>query len=134
MKHIEVAAAILIYNNKILCAQRGAGKQEYISYKYEFPGGKLEEGESGKEALRRELIEEMDLDINIERMKSFHTVNYKYPDFEITMYSFICPMDEQEINLKEHINIKWLNVELLHTLDWAAADLPIVEKLMQEGI
>jgi 8-oxo-dGTP diphosphatase len=61
-------------------------------------------------------------------------VNHKYPDFEITMYSFICPVDEQAINLKEHINIEWLNIELLNTLDWAAADLPIVQKLMQEGI
>nr|WP_315024351.1 (deoxy)nucleoside triphosphate pyrophosphohydrolase [uncultured Aminipila sp.] len=130
MKELNVVAAILIYNNKILCAQRAEGKYEYISYKYEFPGGKLEAGESPEEALHRELIEEMDVNVDINKMKYFNTVNHEYPDFKIKMQSFICNVENANINLKEHVSIKWLEKNQLNTLDWAAADLPIVEKLM----
>lgn len=130
MKELNVVAAILIYNNKILCAQRAEGKYEYISYKYEFPGGKLEQGESSEEALNRELMEEMDVNVDINDMQYFYTVDYEYPDFKIKMHSFICNVDNDNINLKEHNAIKWLEKDQLNTLDWAAADLPIVEKLM----
>lgn len=131
MKELNVVAAILIYNNKILCAQRAEGKYEYISYKFEFPGGKLEEGETPEEALHRELIEEMDVDIDIDNMEFFHTVNHQYPDFKITMRSFICYVKNDKINLKEHVSIKWLEKNELNTLEWAAADWPIVEKLKE---
>lgn len=130
MKELNVVAAILIYNNKILCAQRAEGKYEYISYKYEFPGGKLEAGESPEEALHRELIEEMDVNVDINKMQYFYTVNHEYPDFKIKMQSFICNVENTNVNLKEHVSITWLEKKQLNTLDWAAADLPIVEKLM----
>lgn len=134
MKLLEVCAAILVYQKNILCVKRGEGKYEYISFKYEFPGGKIEPGEKPKEALRRELIEEMDLDISIDDMKFFYTVNHKYPDFEITMHGFLCPMKSEGFHLNEHVDYKWMSIENLDDLDWAPADLPIVMELKKKGL
>ena len=134
MKRLEVSAAILVYKDKILCTQRGKGKYEYISFKYEFPGGKIETGENPKEALQRELVEEMDIIIGINDMQFFYTVNHNYPDFEITMHSFICPMETDIFNLNEHVDFKWMNIDNLDMLDWAPADLPIVMELKKKGL
>lgn len=131
MKHLEVVAAIIIYNNKILCARRPVGKFDYVSLKFEFPGGKVEPGENTKEALHRELIEEMDVNIDMDSMEFFHTVQYQYPDFFIRMHSFVCKTTNNKINLKEHVEIQWLSLDKLDSLDWAPADIPIVKKLME---
>ena len=131
MKHLEVVAGIIIYNDKILCMQRNLGKYDYISYKYEFPGGKIEEGESKAEALMRELKEEMELEVSICDKDFFVTVTHEYPDFSITMHSFICKTDTMQFTRKEHINHQWLKVEELQSLDWAEADKPIVEKILK---
>lgn len=128
MKHYVVVAAIIKYGDKILCMQRNSNKHEYLSYKYEFPGGKVEEGESQEDALLREIKEELDLDISIER--AFVTVDHAYPDFRITMHSFLCSSLTTKFILKEHVAFQWLNKTELESLDWAAADIPIVEKLM----
>ncbi|WP_445474981.1 (deoxy)nucleoside triphosphate pyrophosphohydrolase [Methanococcoides methylutens] len=130
MKHYEVVAAIIIDDDKVLCVQRNHGKYDYISLKYEFPGGKIEPDETKEQALERELLEELDLNIEIER--EFLTVNHQYPDFSVTMHSFICSALSSTLNLKEHIAFKWLNPENLSVLDWAEADLPIVSKLIKE--
>lgn len=130
MKHLDVVAAIIIYNRQILCMQRGPSQQDYISYKYEFPGGKIEDGETGPEALMRELKEEMNISLEIADEDFFMTVNHTYPDFELTMHSYICYAASQEFVRREHVDHKWVYPEELHALDWAAADLPIVEKLM----
>ncbi|MDG6244549.1 MAG: (deoxy)nucleoside triphosphate pyrophosphohydrolase [Methanolobus sp.] len=130
MKHYNVVAAIVMNDDKILCVQRDYGKYDYISLKYEFPGGKMKSGETKKQALKRELLEELDMNIKIE--KDFLTVRHQYPDFSITMHSFICRASNLDLNLKEHIDFKWLNSEGLSSLDWAEADLPIVSKLMKE--
>lgn len=132
MKTLNVVGAILTYQNKILCAQRGEGKYDYVSYKYEFPGGKIEEGETPKEALHRELIEEMLVDIDIDDMSYFDTVEYEYPDFKIKMSTFIAPIRDQKVTLTEHADIKWLVPSELDTLEWAQADIPIMKKLMKE--
>lgn len=134
MKQLEVAGAILVHDGKILCAQRGKGKYDYTSYKYEFPGGKLEEGETPREALHRELIEEMDVNIKIDDMKTYCVVEHRYRDFEIRMYAFLCPMDSDKITLKEHVAAEWLAPERLKELDWAGADWPIVKELEVGGI
>lgn len=131
MKHLEVVAGIILYKDKILCMQRNVGKYDYISYKYEFPGGKMEEGESKTEALMRELREEMELEVKISDKDFFATVIHEYPDFLITMHSFICETDTMKFVRKEHINHQWLNVEELQSLDWAEADKPIVEKILK---
>jgi len=131
MKKIEVVAGIIFFQNQILCVQRPKNKLYYISEKFEFPGGKIEKGETEKEALQRELFEELSISIKI---KSFYTtVVYEYPDFELTMHSFICEVDTKELTLNEHISLKWLTVSELRDLDWAAADVPIVDKLVSNG-
>lgn len=129
MKTIEVVAAIIIFNEKVLCVQRGPNKYEYISYKYEFPGGKVEEGEKFEDALIREIKEELELEIQIQDF--FLTVTHSYPNFNLIMHSFICTCDDSTLCLTEHINFKWLSKFELSELDWAAADLPIVKKLMK---
>ena len=130
-KKVEVVAAVIFYSNLILCVQRAANKYHYISEKFEFPGGKLEEGETKEEALRRELFEELNLSVNIKSF--FVSVVHDYPDFELTMHSFLCEVDHQVIKLNEHIDYKWLRVDELQSLDWAAADVPIVNKLIFNG-
>jgi len=130
MKQINVSAGIIMDKDKILCVQRGAGKYEYISFKYEFPGGKVESGENGKEALRRELIEEMKLDIKIETMEHFLEISHEYPDFEVVMDSYICHVENPKFELLEHIDCQWLSGEEMLLLDWAEADIPIVNALI----
>jgi len=128
MKHYNVVAAIIYFKEKILCVQRGESKFEYISKKYEFPGGKVEVGESNTDALKREIAEELRMDINVK--DEYLTVTHRYPDFELTMISFICDVDKMSLTLTEHIDYKWLTKAELEGLDWAEADIPIVNKLM----
>jgi 8-oxo-dGTP diphosphatase len=130
MKKIEVVAAIIYFEKKILCVQRPKNKLSYISEKFEFPGGKIEKGESKKEALKRELIEELNF-IPTKIDDLFLTVIHKYPDFELTMDSFKCYSDTKTIQLNEHISSEWLIINDLDKLDWAGADIPIVNKLME---
>jgi len=130
LKKIDVVAAIIQCGEETLCVQRGLAKLEYISKKYEFPGGKIEAGETKESAIIREIKEELQLDI-IEPIY-FNTVNHQYPDFFITMHSFICLVKNKDIVLTEHIDQKWLKIEELGSLDWAAADIPIVQKLQTE--
>jgi 8-oxo-dGTP diphosphatase len=131
MKSIEVVAAIIQYQNRFLCLQRGLSKLGYISKKYEFPGGKIELGESREEALKREIIEE--LSVPLEHLEFFTTVKHQYPDFHITMHCFLCLItDPSKIKLTEHIDQKWLKTDELEDLDWAAADIPIVQKLQKD--
>ena len=131
MKKIEVVAAIIFFENKILCVQRPKNKLSYISEKFEFPGGKIEQGETQKEALNRELIEELNVLTNIKSF--FTTVVHEYPDFELTMHSYICEVKTQDLTLNEHIAQEWLSLSELEKLDWAAADIPIVTKLIMNG-
>ena len=129
MKHYEVVAAVIEYKDKILCMQRGEAKYDYTSYKYEFPGGKVEASEENHIALSRELREEMDLDVVIGEEDYLLTVDHTYPDFAITMHAYLCKVDTPDFVMKEHIDFKWLSAGELDTLDWAEADMPIVEFL-----
>lgn len=126
--HYEVVAAIIRSKNKILCVKRGKSKYDYISDKYEFPGGKIEAGETREETIKREILEELEMVIEIQQ--EFLTVTHHYPDFSITMHSFLCSCENPNVTLTEHIDFKWLSADELPNLDWAGADLPIVEKLM----
>ena len=128
MKQVEVVAAIIINDNKILCVQRNTNKYVYISEKYEFPGGKIEAGETKEETIRREIKEELHMDITVG--EEFLTVVHAYPDFELTMHSFICSCENPKVILTEHIDFKWLLINELSGLDWAGADIPIVNKLI----
>lgn len=128
MKNIEVVAAVLCFEDEILCVQRPENKLPYISKKYEFPGGKIEAGESQKEALKRELVEELNITPQINDL--YLIVNHSYPDFVLIMHSFICIVETKKVTLNEHIASQWLTRKELDMLDWAAADIPIVTKLM----
>lgn len=130
MKTQIVVAAIIIYNDRILCMQRPSGKYDYISNKYEFPGGKVEENESNSIALMRELEEEMDLNVLISEEDYFMSIDHEYPDFHIIMHSYLCHVDHPNFNMKEHAAYQWLLREELSQLDWAPVDLPIVNRLI----
>jgi 8-oxo-dGTP diphosphatase len=132
MKHLQVVAAIIVKDEKILCVQRPQHKFDYLSYKYEFPGGKIEEGESRKNALIREIQEE--LGIHIAVSGEFIEVYHEYPDFVITMSGLMCTTVADELTMTEHVDFKWVSKENLHELDWAAADVPIVDKLMRTNL
>lgn len=132
MKHLTVTAAILTQGGEILCMQRKASQYDYISYKFEFPGGKVEPGESFEAGLMRELKEEMDLDLVITPEQFFMTIDHSYPDFAITMYCYLCPIDHRQFTRNDHHDHAWLKPHDLPSLDWTPADWPIVKKLMEE--
>ena len=129
MKHYNVVAAAIRHNDKILCMQRGKTKFDYTAYKWEFPGGKIEAGESPQEAVRREIMEEMDMDIRVG--DSVCTVVNDYPDFSITMQVFWCDVDSPVFDLKEHNAFKWLSMDDLPSLDWAEADRKVVNCIIR---
>jgi 8-oxo-dGTP diphosphatase len=128
MKKIIVVAAVIVNDNQILCVQRSHSKYAYISEKYEFPGGKVENAETEREALIREILEELSLTIEVG--EKFITVDHDYPDFSITMHTYLCECESRDITLHEHIDFRWLDISGLKELDWAAADVPIVDRLM----
>ncbi|MES2799822.1 MAG: (deoxy)nucleoside triphosphate pyrophosphohydrolase [Bacteroidota bacterium] len=128
MKQIEVVAAIIIHDSKILCVRRGPAKYDYISHKWEFPGGKVEEGETKIATIKREIQEELHMDISVDTF--FTTVNHTYPDFQLTMHTYLCCCPTNELTLTEHTDFKWLSKDALKDLDWAAAAAEIVGRIV----
>ncbi len=128
MKIIEVVSAVIIKDDKILCMKRDESKYDYISYKWEFPGGKIEQGETWEEALNRELSEEMNLLVEIKGL--FCNIEHDYPDFKLIMHCFECTPLRDDFVLNVHKDSKWLSKNELRTLDWADADKKIVDKLL----
>ena len=126
MKKVEVVAAVIKKDNKIFCAQRNLSKS--MGGKWEFPGGKIELRETKEEALVREIKEELDSDIVVD--KYLMTVEHDYPTFHITMHAYLCSLIKGELILKEHNDSVWLNRDKLLSLDWADADKPIVNKIL----
>lgn len=128
--HLHVVAAIIQNEAEILCMQRPKGKHDYTSFRWEFPGGKVEEGEAEPKALARELKEEMDYEVEI--IKHYYTEEYEYPDFTITISFYLCSATTRQFNRKEHIDHQWLAPNQLHTLHWTDADAGIIAKLEAE--
>ena len=132
MTHYNVVAAVVCHNGKYLCMQKGKTKFEYTSYKYkwEFPGGKIESGETPQQALARELMEEMEYPVEVG--EELVTVNHEYPDFSITMTAFLCTPkgDADGFKRREHADSKWCSQEDLKGLDWAAADVGVVASIL----
>ena len=125
MKQIEVVAAIIHdTNGRIFATQRGYG--EFKDY-WEFPGGKMEPGESPEEALRREIWEELETRIVVERL--VQTVEWDYPSFHLTMHCFWCHIESGHLLLKEHEAARWLGKEQLYSVDWLPADREVVKRL-----
>ena len=128
MKQIEVVAAI-IHDNKgrIFVTQRGYG--EWKDW-WEFPGGKIEAGEAPEEALQREIWEELETRIVVERLAE--TVEWDYPQFHLTMHCYLCHVESGHLELKEHEAAKWLNKDELESVNWLPADWELVRKLDKE--
>ncbi len=124
MKTIEVVAAIITHNDQIFATQRGYGE---FKDGWEFPGGKMEPGETPQQALMREIREELDTEIEVGSL--VETVEYDYPNFHLTMHCFLCMIRSGELVLKEHEAAKWLTREELDSVDWLPADVKVVEKL-----
>lgn len=124
MKTIEVVAAIIKDGEKIFATQRGYGE---FKDGWEFPGGKIEAGESPKEALIREIKEELNVEIDVHEL--FDTVEYDYPDFHLTMHCYISSLKTGEIVLNEHEDAKWLAKSELDSVEWLPADEGLIEKL-----
>ena len=116
-KTINVAAAIIKTKNQIFATQRGYGP---FKDGWEFPGGKIEEGETPEQALIREIGELVDI------------VEYDYPDFHLTMHCFMCTIKSGDLVLKEHEAAKWLTKETLYSVDWLPADKDLIDKLHAE--
>ncbi|MBR5963470.1 MAG: (deoxy)nucleoside triphosphate pyrophosphohydrolase [Bacteroidaceae bacterium] len=129
-KHYSVVAAVIRFGDNVLCMQRGLTRFAYTSYKWEFPGGKVEEGETPQEALRREIKEEMNMEVQIgDFVGAFRN---DYPDFSITLQVFWCDVCSPQFDMKEHHDFRWLPLHALPSLDWAEADQKVVEKLLEE--
>ena len=125
MKVIEVVAAIIKKEDKIFITRRSYGEFQDM---WEFPGGKIEAGESKEDALIREIKEELELDIN--NLEYLTTVEYDYPKFHLTMHCFICEICGGSLNLNAHNDAKWALLEELSLQAWVPADVKVVEKLL----
>ncbi len=126
----EVSAGVVFCDGNLLCMQRNYSKFNYISYKFEFPGGKVELGEDPQTALIREFKEELDANISTSNIHELGTFTHKYPDFSITLHVFIIFVNNFTFTRKEHIDQKWLKIDDLQSLDWAEADRKILPDLI----
>lgn len=125
-----VAGVIRNENGEVLCTLRDKGKYDYVSFKWEFPGGKIEEGETLEQTLTRELHEELEIDVEIG--KFFYQVEHDYPDFHLSMAVFDCKLISKELKMNVHKDIKWLRPADMMSLNWAEADIPVA-KLIASG-
>ena len=125
MKHINVVCAVIVNKGRIFACQRGYG--EWKDW-WEFPGGKIEPGESPEEALQREIREELAIDITIDSYLT--TVDYDYPDFHLTMHSYLCHLkDDIQPHLLEHEAARWLGKDNLEEVKWLPADVEVIKAL-----
>ena len=124
MKTIEVVAAIIIKDGKVFATQRGYG--DWKGW-WEFPGGKMESGETPKEALIREIHEELDAEIEIGKL--LDTVEWDYPAFHLTMHCFLCTLISESMHLNEHEDAAWLSAETLYSVKWLPADEGLIPQI-----
>ena len=129
MKQIEVVAAIIHHDGAYFATQRGYGEFEGM---WEFPGGKIESGESQETALKREIQEELGVDIYIKELLC--TTEYDYPTFHLTMHCYLCSVASGEIELREHKSAQWLTAETLDSVEWLPADEKIIVMLQAKNL
>lgn len=128
-KSIVVAAAAFLHNGELLACERGYGKWKGW---WEFPGGKVENGEKPEDALHREICEEMDAEID--NCRFYETIVYDYEEFNMTMHLFLCTMKDLKYNLKEHTNALWLSQHRLNDVKWLPADIELIERWIKSGL
>ena len=126
MKTIEVVAAIIIKDGEVFATQRGYG--EFKGW-WEFPGGKMEPGESPQEALKREICEELDAEVEVREL--LETVEWDYPNFHLTMHCFICSLLSESLHLNEHEAATWLTHETLRSVKWLPADEILLDRIAE---
>ena len=124
MKTVRVVAAIIIENGKVFATQRGYGE---FKDGWEFPGGKIEPGETPEEAIVREIKEELDTEVEV--IELLDTVEYDYPNFHLSMGCFICKIKSGDLVLKEHGAAKWLTKDTLGSVEWLPADMGLVREI-----
>lgn len=129
MKTIEVAAAIIRHEGRVLATERGYGE---FAGGWEFPGGKLEPGEDGAAAVVREIREELDATVAVERHVC--TVEYDYPAFHLVMHCYLCHVEAGHVRLLEHAAARWLDAGGLDGVDWLPADVAVVQAIRDQGI
>lgn len=126
MKRIEVVAAIIVRDHEVFATQRGYG--EWQGW-WEFPGGKIEEGESPQDALKREILEELNADISVGEL--LDTIEWDYPTFHLTMHCFVCSLLSESLHLNEHEASAWLTADTLRSVRWLPADLALLDKISE---
>ena len=131
-KHHQVVAAVVEVDGKVLCMQRGESRYPYTSRKWEFPGGKIEPGETPEQALHRELLEEMDFDVEV--CELLGTVTHDYPDFTITLAAYRCAASTTGFTMREHVASRWLPWADLPSLPWCAADARLIALFPNKSI
>lgn len=124
MKTIKVVAAVIRDGDKIFATQRGYGD---LKGGWEFPGGKIEEGETPQEALKREIMEELDTEIEVGEL--IDTIEYDYPEFHLSMGCYWCSVVSGDLVLKEHEAARWLGKDKLMDVEWLPADIEVVRKI-----
>ncbi|MBR4438049.1 MAG: (deoxy)nucleoside triphosphate pyrophosphohydrolase [Bacteroidales bacterium] len=129
LKSIEVVAAVIVRDGSLFATQRGYGDFKDM---WEFPGGKMERGETPQDALIREIREELDAEITVGDL--IKTVEYDYPAFHLKMHCFLCSLKSEDIVLKEHEAARWLSKKDLRSVNWLPADLSVIETLEQSLI
>ena len=127
-RHIHVACAIIERDGLVLAAQRSATMS--LPLKWEFPGGKIDAGESPEECLRRELVEELGVHVRV--VRPLPPVTHHYPAFTVTLHPFVCSIESGGLTLHEHAAVTWLRPAELTSLDWAEADFPVIDAYRQE--
>lgn len=127
MKTVRVVAAVIRKDDKIFATQRGYGE---FKDGWEFPGGKIEEGETPEQALTREIKEELDTEIQVGKL--IDTIEHDYPKFHLSMDCFWCEIMQGGLELKEHEAARWLSKEELYSVDWLPADVGVVERVKEE--
>ena len=124
MKKIEVVAAIIVKGNEVFATQRGSG--DFKGW-WEFPGGKIETGECPQDALKREIMEELQAEISVGYL--LETVEWDYPAFHLTMHCFVCSLESESLCLNEHADSAWLTKDTLGSVKWLPADLILLDKI-----
>lgn len=124
MKRIRVSAAVIHKDGKIYATRRGYGEFKGL---WEFPGGKREEGETGEDTIIREIKEELDVDIKVEKFLT--TVEYQYPEFYLIMDNYLCSIENGKLELTVHDDAKWLSLNELDSVQWLKADVLVVESI-----